>query len=130
VHALQDAEGANMWLGRAIKQAQDLPKGTTSPGASSLPTRTAPSAEPLDGVTEQQSTSDLNCMYADRRALGCVREEVMREGGVVLGFMTLDGEGVRQNSADAVRWFKLAATHGSREAEQVLGWVYNTGQFG
>ena len=46
----------------------------------------------------------------------------------LLGFITLDG--VATSNSDAVSWFKLAAANGSDTAEETLGWLYNTGQYG
>ena len=46
----------------------------------------------------------------------------------LLGFMHLDGP--LNSNTDAVQWFKLAAKNGSSTAEETLGWMYNTGQFG
>lgn len=46
----------------------------------------------------------------------------------LLGFMNLDGP--TSSNSTAVSWFKVAAENGSGSAEETLGWMYNTGQFG
>lgn len=49
----------------------------------------------------------------------------------VLAYMYFDGEGgLKIDKPQACVLFKLAAVCGSREAARVLGWVYNTGQYG
>jgi hypothetical protein len=58
-----------------------------------------------------------------------LRSRVLAESGLCLGFMVFDGEGVKADRSEAVKYFRLAATAGCKEAEQVLGWMYNTGQF-
>ena len=56
---------------------------------------------------------------------------VQAQAGLVLGYLCFDGEGTRTDKQEAVKYFKLAAaaTWGkeSREAAQVLGWIWNTG---
>ena len=46
----------------------------------------------------------------------------------LLGFSHLDGP--TSSNSTAVQWFKVAAENGSVTAEETLGWMYNTGQFG
>ena len=46
----------------------------------------------------------------------------------LLGFSHLDGP--TSSNSTAVEWFKVAAENGSASAEETLGWMYNTGQFG
>ena len=46
----------------------------------------------------------------------------------LLGFSHLDGP--TSSNSTAVEWFKMAAENGSVSAEETLGWMYNTGQFG
>lgn len=46
-----------------------------------------------------------------------------------MGYLAFDGEGTRTDKQEAVRFFKLAAQAGCREAQQVLGWIFNTGQY-
>jgi TPR repeat protein len=48
---------------------------------------------------------------------------------VIIGFLHLDGEGTQPCNVTAVKWFKLAAEHGNKEADKTLGWLYNTGQY-
>lgn len=54
---------------------------------------------------------------------------VLTQAGLVLGYLAFDGEGTRTDKQEAVRFFKLAAQAGCREAQQVLGWIFNTGQY-
>eukprot|EP00775_Hariotina_reticulata_P007914 gene7914-8110_t len=58
-----------------------------------------------------------------------LRSRVLAESGLCLGYLVFDGEGVKADRSEAVRYFRLAAGAGCKEAEQVLGWMYNTGQF-
>jgi hypothetical protein len=44
-----------------------------------------------------------------------------------LGFMYATGEGVPQDDAEAVRWYRLAADQGHAEAQNNLGIMYSTG---
>lgn len=55
---------------------------------------------------------------------------LLAKAALMLGFHYFDGEGVKADKPLAVRLFKLAGCNGSREAERVLGWIFNTGQFG
>lgn len=48
----------------------------------------------------------------------------------MLGLLHLDGEAARADAGEAVRWLRIAARHGSREAPAVLGTLFNTGQYG
>eukprot|EP00192_Tetraselmis_astigmatica_P011083 CAMPEP_0117664040 /NCGR_PEP_ID=MMETSP0804-20121206/8975_1 /TAXON_ID=1074897 /ORGANISM="Tetraselmis astigmatica, Strain CCMP880" /LENGTH=369 /DNA_ID=CAMNT_0005471181 /DNA_START=181 /DNA_END=1290 /DNA_ORIENTATION=- len=56
--------------------------------------------------------------------------QVAAQAFLLLGFMYFDGEGVPRSEEGAVRNFRRAASFGSREAEQTLGSIYNTGQYG
>lgn len=60
----------------------------------------------------------------------CAR--VQSQAGLVLGYLCFDGEGTRSDRQEAVRYFKLSTAAGwgreSREAAQVLGWIWNTGK--
>lgn len=48
---------------------------------------------------------------------------------LILGYQFFDGEGCRNSREDALRCFKASAASGSKEAEEVLGWMFNTGQY-
>jgi TPR repeat protein len=52
------------------------------------------------------------------------------QAGLILGYQHFDGEGCRVSREDALRCFKLAAANGEAEAEEVIGWIYSTGQYG
>jgi uncharacterized protein len=45
-----------------------------------------------------------------------------------LGVMYDDGEGVPQNDAEAVKWYKLAAEQGDADAQYNLGVMYDDGE--
>ncbi len=45
-----------------------------------------------------------------------------------LGCMYNDGHGARQDSAEAVKWFRLAADQGNSNAQSNLGAMYDNGQ--
>jgi TPR repeat protein len=57
-------------------------------------------------------------------------KEVLGSGCLILGYLHFDGEGIKNDRQEATRFFKLSASHGCKEAEQVLGWIFNTGQYG
>ncbi len=46
----------------------------------------------------------------------------------VLGVMYQNGHGVAKDSAEAVKWYRLAADQGLADAQFVLGVMYHTGQ--
>jgi TPR repeat protein len=58
-----------------------------------------------------------------------LRRRVLREAGLVLGYLHFDGEGVGQDKAKSCVLFKVAADAGCAEAAQVRGWMFNTGQY-
>lgn len=80
-----------------------------------------------------QLTVPLNCAAAAGAAVSrqqCgLHARVLTQGGLVLGYLSFDGEGTRSDKQEAVRCFKLAAQAGCKEAQQVLGWIFNTGQY-
>ena len=45
----------------------------------------------------------------------------------LLGYMFMAGKGVRQDAAEAAKWFRTAAAQGNPEAEDWLGYLYETG---
>jgi len=45
-----------------------------------------------------------------------------------LGFMYYEGEGVPEDHAEAVRWYRLAADQGLAEAQFNLGLMYGNGE--
>jgi len=47
-----------------------------------------------------------------------------------LGYMYVTGEGVPQDHAEAVRWYRLAADQGLAEAQSMLGMLYYYGLLG
>ena len=55
---------------------------------------------------------------------------MVRTGAFMLGLLHLDGEAAKADAAEAVRWLRLAASYGSREAPALLGTLFNTGQYG
>ena len=52
----------------------------------------------------------------------------MRSAQFNLGLMYDKGEGVPQDDAEAVRWYRLAAEQGHAEAQANLGWMYDAGR--
>ena len=57
-----------------------------------------------------------------RRTRGC------RGAGPALGLMYDTGEGVPQNDAEAVRWYRMAAEQGHAKAQVNLGVMYYTSE--
>ena len=49
-------------------------------------------------------------------------------GQFVLGLMYDNGEGVPENDAEAVRWYRLAAEQGYARAQSDLGFMYSNGE--
>ncbi|HEZ1523300.1 TPA: sel1 repeat family protein [Neisseria meningitidis] len=47
---------------------------------------------------------------------------------VVLGVRYENGQGVRQDDAEAVRWYRQAAAQGNAIAQNNLGWMYDEGR--
>jgi uncharacterized protein len=45
----------------------------------------------------------------------------------ILGRMYLDGNGVSQNYAEAVKWFRLSADRGDADAQNSIGTMYEHG---
>ena len=45
-----------------------------------------------------------------------------------LGVMYANGEGVVEDDAEAVRWYRLAADQGLADAQHNLGWMYGNGR--
>ena len=46
---------------------------------------------------------------------------------LMLGLMYYNGQGVPQDYAEAVKWFRLAAEQGHAKAQSILGAIYATG---
>ena len=46
---------------------------------------------------------------------------------VSLGWMYANGEGVPEDDAEAVRWYRLGAEQGNANAQASLGWMYANG---
>lgn len=57
--------------------------------------------------------------------------EAICGGAFMLGLLHLDGDATGgADPAEAVRWLRIAAESGSREAPAMLGTLFNTGQYG
>ena len=55
-------------------------------------------------------------------------EEGNAEAQYYLGIMYANGEGVPEDDAEAVKWYRLAADQGDADAQYNLGNMYNTGE--
>lgn len=103
----KDVEDAHLHLSRVVKQVLEV---------SNLSGERC-SSRALPGSSFQVNAS--------------LKDQILSQAGLVLGYLHFDGEGnCGVSRSEAVRYFKLAAQHGSKEAEEVLGWVFNTGQYG
>jgi TPR repeat protein len=124
---VQDAEAAFMYLSRAVKQVQ----GSSSSGGGSGAVSEADAVAVAAAVPPSGSSVSAQgpAAAAGARHTG-LAAEVLRQAGVVLGYLYFDGEGTRGDRQEATRLFKLASDYGSKEAQQVLGWIFNTGQYG
>jgi len=52
----------------------------------------------------------------------------MAEAQYVLGWMYATGEGVPENDAEAVKWYRKAADQGNADAQYNLGYMYANGE--
>lgn len=59
-----------------------------------------------------------------------VTGHMLSRAALHLGFLALDGEAIKLDLEAAVKWFRLAARCGSRDAELALGTLLRTGQYG
>ena len=55
---------------------------------------------------------------------------MLSQAAVLLGYLHLDGEGIKEDKELAVKWMKLSSSLGNVDAQTTLGFLYNTGQFG
>ena len=62
------------------------------------------------------------------REWGPLAEQGNVEAQYNLGFMYYNGQGLTQNSAEAVKWYRLAAEQGHGDARLNLGAMYRSGQ--
>jgi len=61
-------------------------------------------------------------------ALRARAEAGVAEAQFNLGFMYVDGRGVPQDDAEAIRWYRLAAEQGYATGQRNLGVAYTTGR--
>ena len=92
-------------------------------------------AAPCPLVPNRLRSSPLPLACLQVASLEGPLRDMLGWSAMCLGYIAFDGEvgGGGWGSADrteAVRMFGLAACCGCFEAEEVLGWVYNTGQYG
>lgn len=115
----------------AVKQ----PSSNAGSGSNGSSNGTGSSAQgAAEGCSSNVSPVPSNCMAAaaaaaSSRQLCGLQCRVLTQAGLVLGYLSFDGEGTRIDNQEAVRCFKLAAAAGCKEAQQVLGWIFNTGQY-
>ena len=86
------------------------------------PSARTSSAPPPD----KRATSDVTA--ADFAATKKVAESGDAVAQYNLGVMHYDGEGVPQDDAEAVKWYRLAADQGLAVAQENLGFMYRDGQ--
>ena len=75
----------------------------------------------FSGVVSGQDEADF---YETKR----LAERGLAFAQVNLGLMYDNGEGVPENDAEAVRWYRLAAEQGNALAQTNLGLMYATGE--
>ncbi|WIA29264.1 hypothetical protein OEZ86_011772 [Tetradesmus obliquus] len=150
----EEPQDAHMWLLRALKQVQkpeaaaaSAASSSAAPGVAAATSATQPAASaaaatpatlgmpgaaPADASdTPSSSSSSDGSSVTSAVELSALSRRVLAQAGLVLGYLAFDGEGsLKVDKAEATRYFRLAAGAGCREAEEVLGWVYNTGQYG
>lgn len=107
----------------AARQQLQHPPGDTAAGAidASSSSGSAPSTCAAIAAAAAAASTE--------REMSLLRTRVLSQAGLVLGYLAFDGEGTRSDKQEAVKYFKLAAQAGCKEAQQVLGWIFNTGQF-
>lgn len=103
---------------------------------SSTPAGHSQSGVTFDTGTTHSSSNNNDSAASNSRSsssrVRALRSRVQAQAGLVLGYLCFDGEGTRTDKSEAVKYFKQAAAAGwgkeSREAAQVLGWIWNTGE--
>jgi hypothetical protein len=120
----------------AAKQQSNSSKATGSPGSDDVIKQDIGSTAISSGTVSSaplQLSAPSSFVAAAGAAVShqqCgLHARVLTQGGLVLGYLSFDGEGTRSDKQEAMRCFKLAAQAGCREAQQVLGWIFNTGQY-
>uniref|UniRef100_A0A383W981 Uncharacterized protein n=1 Tax=Tetradesmus obliquus TaxID=3088 RepID=A0A383W981_TETOB len=152
----EEPQDAHMWLLRALKQVQkpeaaaagaassSAEAGVAAAASATQPAASAAAAAPVtlgmpgaasadasDTPSSSSSSSSDGSSVTSAVELSALSRRVLAQAGLVLGYLAFDGEGsLKVDKAEATRYFRLAAGAGCREAEEVLGWVYNTGQYG
>ncbi len=129
--------GAGVTGGASVAAAAGGPTVAPSAAANCGQNSLAPVTTTASTATAATSAASTTTPVAPATAPGLepaspeLQHQVLAQAGLVLGYMHFDGDGERvSDKEEAVRLFKLAAAHGSQEAASVLGWVFNTGQFG
>lgn len=102
--------------------------GAGSSGSST--TSTGSSTTSTAAVLPAPATCSSGPAAVAERQAAALHARVLCQAGLVLGYLCFDGEGTRIDKLEAVKYLKLAAGAGCKEAQQVLGWIFNTGQFG
>jgi TPR repeat protein len=72
----------------------------------------------VNGPARAQSMEDLKSMA----------DEGIASAQCLMGFKYLDGDEVKQDTQEAIRWFRLAAENGDSHAAYTLGRTYNNGE--
>lgn len=150
VHSIEQAVGrwvgvltVMLWIGWALPVLLQVQKpdnaasggsssSSSDPASAAAGSLTTPASSPgSDGPTAKGSASLSSTGTTPPDELAALTARVLRSAGLVLGYLAFDGEGgLKVDRQEAVRYFKLAAAAGCKEAEQVLGWIYSTGQYG
>lgn len=106
----QSSEDAAMWLGRAVKQLADC-------------LRLAGDGSPLVPLAADGSAllPPLTSLEDCRRLLA--------QAAHALAWLYWDGDGTKQDTAAAIRHFKMAARCGDHAAETMLGSLLKSGQY-
>jgi uncharacterized protein len=81
-------------------------------------------AGPLEDARAAYGNSD----YATAlRLLSPLAEQGPAKAQTILGVMYANGQGVPQNSSEAMKWYRLAADQGDAAAQTALGVIYANG---
>lgn len=120
----RDCECAQMWLSRAIKQI------FKEAGCLIGSENDGPAQEAESELCGAVSQSCASVQPQDVSVSDPMKRDVLSKACLVLGYIHFDGDASLSNKEEAVRMFKVAARYSSQEAAEVLGWIFNTGQYG
>ncbi len=91
-------------------------------------TQTLPKMVGLDAYVSTSPTAPEAAVNPAVAELLALAEQGSAKAQFNLGLMYADGEGVSQNDAEAVNWYRKAAEQGLADAQYNLGVMYDNGR--